>query len=291
MRLKQSAVSLDIAKEEIFVLSKLHTTLPILFFLSASFSCGKNEDSQANNELATKTKTQSDKSRETTPSVPESYENAPKKTIIAPKGSKPRHFSFLTAAKDSLLFGDMPGTHSSLVWMSLDQSASQPRKWLAHWQQLQSSLLPLDTSNDVAALSGAVAQAAQTCGNCHRDLGITPTVLVPEPKRRGIDFKDHMAGHRWALDQMWSGLATPSEENWQRGADLLANVPTHLRKLSAYGNDAQLAMELATTVHALAAKAKTEKSPDKRVIILGEFLAACADCHVLAGSEPSKAAN
>ncbi len=120
-------------------------------------------------------------------------------------------------------------------------------------------------------------------------MGISPTILVPEPKRRGLDFKDHMAGHRWALDNMWAGLATPSDLQWQLGADLLAGAPTHLRKLASYGGDASLAMELATQVHSLAAQAKTETQPDKRTLLLGKFLSACASCHRLAGSEPSKA--
>ena len=203
-------------------------------------------------------------------------------------GAKPLHFSFLSAAKDTLLFADISGTQSSIAWISQDSATERSPKWQAHWQELQSSLQPLQNSTDIEELSAAIAQAGRSCGNCHTAMGISPTILVPEPKRRGLDFKDHMAGHRWALDNMWAGLATPSDSQWQLGADLLAGAPTHLRKLASYGKDASLAMKLATQVHSLAAQAKTETQSDGRTLLLGKFLAACAACHRLAGSEPSK---
>lgn len=202
---------------------------------------------------------------------------------------RPQHFAFLTAAKDSLLFSDLVGARDSLAWVANeDNSEPHDEKWKVHSAELQTTAAAAEGSESVATLSGAVAKFAHTCGACHKDLGVTPEVKVKEPKHRGQDFKEHMAGHKWALDKMWAGLATPSDEHWIEGAKLLADAPTHLRSLSAYGDDADRAMELATEVHGLAAQATTETGTEARVEIFGKFLAACAGCHELPGSAPNE---
>ncbi len=260
----------------------------VLSLLTLTMACSSGSDENA--DSPDKKNPKPEQAQEPKQFAPVTITTTPApQTTPALVGTKPLHFSFLSAAKDTLLFADISGTQSSIAWISQDSTAKRAPKWQVHWQELQSSLVPLLTSTNIGELSAAIAQAGRSCGSCHTAMGISPTILVPEPKRRGLDFKDHMAGHRWALDNMWAGLATPSDSQWQLGADLLAGAPTHLRKLAGYGNDASLAMKLATQVHSLAAQAKIETQSDKRTLLLGKFLEACAGCHRLAGSEPSKA--
>ena len=202
---------------------------------------------------------------------------------------RPQHFAFLTAAKDSLLFSDIKGAGESLSWVANpDEETRHPEAWKTLVAGQKSIAAEAEGSESVLVLSTTVAKLGRTCGECHQALDVTPNVAVKEPKHRGLDFKDHMAGHKWALDKMWAGLATPSDQSWVEGAKLLADAPTHLRSLSDYGDDADKAMDLAMQVHGLAADATTETDLDARVEIFGTFLAACAYCHELPGSAPKK---
>ncbi len=208
---------------------------------------------------------------------------------MTPHKERPQHFTFLTAAKDSLLFSDIAGTRDSLRWVA-NAGSQEPHAdtWKSLVDVQKAIATDAESNANVVVLSQAVARLGRTCGLCHTEHNVTPVVTVKEPKHRGLDFRDHMAGHKWALDKMWAGLATPSDEQWIEGAKLLADAPTHLRSLSAYGDDADNAMDLAGEVHGLAAKAAEETDMDARVEIFGKFLAACAKCHALPGSAPRK---
>ncbi len=205
--------------------------------------------------------------------------------MTTPK-ERPPHFTFLSAAKDSMLFADLVGTKDSLRWVSELSEKPQAQSWIPHIENQRALATLALESDDVDLISGTVAKLGQSCGSCHTELKVTPTITVKEPKHRGLDFKDHMAGHKWALDKMWAGLATPSDEQWREGAELLADSPTHLRNLSEYGDDADRAMDLAIEVHGLAAKATKTTDTAERVALFGTFLAACAKCHELPGSAP-----
>ncbi len=205
--------------------------------------------------------------------------------MSAPK-ERPQHFTFLTAAKDSMLFSDITGTKDSLRWLAEAGAQGHDAAWQPYVEAQRKLASVALESSEVDVLSNAVAKLGESCGACHTEFGAKPTIAVKEPKHRGLDFKDHMAGHKWALDKMWAGLATPSDAQWQEGALLLADSPTHLRNLSDYGDDADKAMDLAIEVHGLAAKATKTTETEARVELFGTFLAACAKCHELPGSAP-----
>ncbi len=229
-----------------------------------------------------------------TPPTPEIKTDAqiakPKREVkMKTKGKRPHHFAFLTAAKDTLLFSDVKATHESLLWLAVDEENETKEEWKPFSSKLKTIAKKAATSTNITELTTAISRSAQICGDCHKALSVTPEIAVKEPKNRGLGFKDHMAGHRWALDKMWAGLATPSDAYWVEGAGLLAKTPTHLRSLSTYGSDADKAMQWATTVHSIAAEAATETDTAKRVELFGTFLKACALCHELPGSAPTPA--
>jgi mono/diheme cytochrome c family protein len=199
-----------------------------------------------------------------------------------------RHFVHATTAKDTLLFGDLDVAMDSFQWLADNgASAEGDDSWEPHVGRIR--LIAKDTlaTKKLEVMGMAVAQIARECGSCHAALGVEPKIPLVRNPPQGQDFKDHMIGHKWALDRMWAGLTTPSSELWLAGASYLADQPTHLRKLSSYGKDADSAMTFASQVHALSSDAVAEEQSDRRMAIFGRFLAACAGCHALPASAPS----
>ncbi len=195
----------------------------------------------------------------------------------------PEHFAYLTTAKDLLLFSDTKGFHES-VHRITNGSESSPIAWKPFQNVLQRIAIETKGSEDISELSTSVASFARTCGDCHRKLGAAVVIEIRKPRQDSPNFDAHMANHLWALDSLWAGLATPSNEHWVAGAKLLSDTPTHLRNLAAYGDDTERAIELAETVHGFAAKASATQPLAARASMFGTILSACATCHALPGS-------
>ncbi len=226
-------------------------------------------------------KSKSDRKDEDTPPVARS-EVQPPVLVEAPI---PEHFAYLTRAKDLLLFADTNGFHESVH--RITNGSESPIAWKPFQNVLQQIAIEGKGSEDIGELSTSAANFARTCGECHQKLGAAVVIEIRKPRRGGANFDAHMANHLWALDSLWAGLATPSDEHWVAGARLLSDAPTHLRNLAAYGDDAERAIELAETVHGLAAKASATQSSSARASMFGTILSACATCHALPGSTQS----
>jgi cytochrome c553 len=198
-----------------------------------------------------------------------------------------KHFAHAITAKDTILFGDLDVAMESLKWIA-ENGASDANNdtWEPHIGRVRSIATETLGKREVDVMAMAVAQLARECGACHATHGVEPKIPVVEKAPDDEQFRDHMIGHKWALDRMWAGLTNPSDEHWISGAQHLAGKPSHLRNLSKYGKDADMAMTYATRVHALAEEAVGEKQGDRRMAIFGRFLAACAGCHSFPASRP-----
>ena len=199
-----------------------------------------------------------------------------------------KHFAHALTAKDTLLFGDLDVAMTSLRWLAENgASDGEQESWEPHVGRVRRIAQDSLASKKVETMAMAVAQIARECGSCHAALGAELEIPVVKTPPGGEEFKDHMIGHKWALDRMWAGLTTPSSELWTGGASYLADKPSHLRNLSSYGKDADMAVSFATQVHKLADDAVKETQPDRRMVIFGKFLAACAGCHAFPASAAS----
>lgn len=211
---------------------------------------------------------------------------APAEPLPPGQATMQKHFAHAITAKDTILFGDLEVAMDSLKWISengaSDSKNSDP--WEPHIGRVRSIATDTLGKKKVEVMAMAVAQLARECGACHATLGVEPKLPVVKEAPAGEEFRDHMIGHKWALDRMWAGLTNPSDELWESGAKHLAGKPSHLRNLSKYGKDADMAMTYATRVHSLADEAVTEKQGDRRMAIFGRFLAACAGCHAFPAS-------
>ena len=205
--------------------------------------------------------------------------------VVTPKLAMQRHFAHAITAKDTILFGDLDVAMSSLRWLAENGASDGTQEsWEPHIGRVRRIAQDALPSKKIETMAMAVAQVARECGSCHAALGVEPEIPVVKTPPGGEEFRDHMIGHKWALDRMWAGLTTPSSELWVSGADFLADKPSHIRNLSSYGKDADKAMGFATQVHSLADDAVKETQADRQMAIFGRFLAACAGCHAFPAS-------
>lgn len=212
----------------------------------------------------------------------------PSAEVVTPKLTMQKHFAHAITAKDTILFGDLDVAMTSLRWLAENGASDGGQEsWEPHVGRVRRIAQDSLSSKEVEPMAMAVAQIARECGSCHAALGAEPEIPVVKNPPGGEDFKDHMIGHKWALDRMWAGLTTPSNELWVSGAGFLADKPSHIRSLSSYGKNADMAMTFATQVHKLADEALSETQSDRRMAIFGRFLSACAGCHAFPASAPS----
>jgi hypothetical protein len=85
-----------------------------------------------------------------------------------------------------------------------------------------------------------------------------------------------MATHAAAEEALWTGLSTPSEASWLRGARALVAAP-------ALDSDVEEVSSLAHLASRLAQRGIDE--PTSRVETYGKLLATCSSCHTRLGVE------
>ena len=217
-----------------------------------------------------------------------SSEGSPAPEAATPGLAMQKHFAHALTAKDTLLFGDLDVAMTSLRWLAENgASDGQQESWEPHVGRVRRIAKDSLSSRNLESMAMTVAQLARECGSCHAALGAEPEIAVVKTPPGGEEFRDHMIGHKWALDRMWAGLTTPSTELWMSGASFLAGKPSHIRNLSSYGKNADMAVSFATQVHSLADDAVKETQSDARMVNFGRFLAACAGCHAFPASAAS----
>ena len=119
-------------------------------------------------------------------------------------------------------------------------------------------------------------QVAAECAGCHaaaqvaRTLRPAPAVVADDGTRA-----TRMARHVWAVDRLWEGLVTPSDERWTRGLEVLASAPM---PFSARSDAPLLAAQLQKIAqHQLAGRAASDL--DDHAAAYGDLLVTCTACH------------
>jgi hypothetical protein len=105
------------------------------------------------------------------------------------------------------------------------------------------------------------------------------------------DTNTHMQRHQWAADRLWEGLIGPSDIAWNRGTDMLVDVPLHPADVmdeTTNGTDSDVIDKIAHRVHLLGGQGTNVRTPDARSELYAELLGLCADCHSRVGRGPAK---
>jgi hypothetical protein len=132
---------------------------------------------------------------------------------------------------------------------------------------------------------------AKICSNCHLANEVQIEFGYDQVPAEWSDTVSHMQRHQWAADRLWEGLIGPSENAWNRGMDMLVDVPLHSEDVmdEDSGDVDTAALErIAGRVHALTRQGTIASTPTARAEVYGELLGLCAECHTRLGRGPGR---
>ncbi len=154
-----------------------------------------------------------------------------------------------------------------------------PASWKNWMEALYDGAVKLESAKDLKAASFALSRVAATCADCHvaHDGGPGLERMRSIPPQKWSEG-DNMPLHLWAVDWMWLGLLSPSEQSWHRGASELGSEPL---ARAFEGNPTAKVLE--EKVYSLAKEALSfgEERRGERTRVMGDILATCAACHAL----------
>lgn len=188
------------------------------------------------------------------------------------------HFLKGAELKEALIDGKLADFKASAVWMAEHELVAEyPQTWKGHVDTMKEAAR---LGRDAVDLKGAAASVGATgaaCAACHEKLG-GPKVVMGEPPAQGTGNPPHMLRHQWAMDMMWLGLVTPSDEAWVKGAEVMSDAPLTQATISPKQTVTKAIAKLADEAHAAAAAARTlEKGA--RGQAYGQLLLSCSTCH------------
>lgn len=150
--------------------------------------------------------------------------------------------------------------------------------WTPHVERLRAQAQAAAAASSLPEVAAATAELGATCGACHGEVGAVVRRTLPEPPAGEQTVGVHMQRHAWAAEAMWIGLVTPADDEWLRGAQMLAERPLREDEYFSRWLVTDELVALGTEVHDLGVRAR-EASPGDRPALYGEFLATCAECH------------
>ncbi|HEX7480141.1 MAG TPA: hypothetical protein VF331_20245 [Polyangiales bacterium] len=187
-------------------------------------------------------------------------------------------------ARDAVIDGDLTRAKERADFLAHESFAALPgryRFWVGQVQLTAGNAAVAAGDDDAAHW---VAELALTCGNCHRYANRDTEGKLPElaspPVAAGEDLHARMHRHMQAADDLWMGLARPSDAAWNRGARLLNEAPPEPPVREGEAVDPRVTEQL-NQIKALGLRAITASTPHQRADVYGEFLARCPRCHVL----------
>ena len=193
------------------------------------------------------------------------------------------HFVITLLARNAVIEGNLSALRRPVSALADYQySSALPATWTNSLGQLQrAARLTADASTLDAAASG-VSAMSRACGDCHRAT-CGPSLLqharYPGQTEANDTLRERMDRHSWAIDQMWIGLTSPSEQAWRDGAAALAETPLTMKgaDIAERGDWYEALRDL----RQIGARAGDAQGPGEQEDLYGRALALCAQCHSL----------
>lgn len=199
------------------------------------------------------------------------------------------NLSRIGTIKSAIVAGKHEDVRESAVWLANHQTiAGLPADFEPYVAQMKTYARHVIESQDLVSAAVSVSKMAKTCGDCHLVTGVNLEFGYDQLPREDIeDVVTHMQRHQWAMDRMWEGLIGPSDNAWNRGVDMLLDVPLLPSDVTTATDNVTEISNIARRIHELASKGAGAMTTGARSELYGEVLGLCASCHTLLGRGPA----
>lgn len=202
------------------------------------------------------------------------------------------HLERITTIKSMIVMGNLDGVREPAAWLADHETVpGLPANFEPYVGLMREYAREVNNAPDLKTAAIAVSQMAKTCSNCHLVNGVDIEFGYDQAPEEWADTVSHMQRHLWAADRLWEGLIGPSDAAWNRGTNMLVDVPLHPEDVGGEGlsdADREVLDYLERRIHVLAAQGANARTPSDRAAFYGEMLTECAECHTRLGRGPGR---
>jgi cytochrome c553 len=197
------------------------------------------------------------------------------------------HLARITTIKSFIIMGDLDGVREPSIWLAdHDTAEGLPENFEPYVGLMRQYAREVNNAADLRSAAISVSQMAKTCSNCHLVNEVEIEFGYDQLPAEWSDTVSHMQRHQWAADRLWEGLIGPSDTAWNRGADMLVDVPLHPDDVT--NEDSADADTEVLRIHLFAGQATVAETTTERSELYGELLGLCAECHTRLGRGPGQ---
>lgn len=199
------------------------------------------------------------------------------------------HLDQISAVKAAVIAGDLEASREPARWLAEhDEPAGMPAGWAPYVNSMQAQARVAASAVNLETVAVAVSEIARSCGDCHEATGFA--VAFGFDQRPPADVQNlmtQMQRHLWAADRMWEGLIGPSDQAWQWGTDMLAEVNLSGEEIADHSEqEATQVDHLVQEMRAIGVEGTTAPDGATRSAVYSKFLSLCANCHSLTAGGP-----
>lgn len=197
--------------------------------------------------------------------------------------------TLITFIRSAVIAGSLEDARKPAIQLADQETiAGLPEVFRPFIAQMRTYARHVIEAPDPVSSAESVSRMAQTCGACHVASGISLEFGYDQLPRQDMeDVVTHMQRHQWAMDRLWEGLIGPSDKAWQRGIDMLIDVPLASEDVTTADEHFEAIDTIAGRIHALGRMGSETVTADARSELYGEILGQCASCHSLLRRGPA----
>ena len=191
------------------------------------------------------------------------------------------HFTKIRELEEAIIRGDIESAKAPAQWIAdHEETTGLPAGTESYVTEMKNAARAVAATDEIGNAAVAAATAVSTCGNCHAAAKVAPKLPEERAPAEHSGTVPHMRGHLFAIDMMYRGLITPSDDLWRQGAEALKGAPLTEKDLTKVTKEI---VTFETRVHELAGRAINAPDAGAKIAIYGEMIGGCATCHGLHG--------
>ena len=202
------------------------------------------------------------------------------------------HLGRISTIKSQIIMGNLDGIREPAIWLADHEAVDGlPANFEGFVGLMRQYAREVNNATDLKSAAISVSGMAKTCSSCHLANEVAIEFGYDQIPAEWSDTVSHMQRHQWAADRLWEGLIGPSDTAWQRGIDMLTDVPLQpddVMNEDSADVDSEALDQLARRTHVLAWQGAIAKTPTERSELYGEMLGLCAECHTRLGRGPGQ---